>query len=152
MKLKHYYVNLIDLPEVLPFSLTEEEIENKTDAQEESGKEVFNFVEALEGFDTIHYIGQDNVEGKFYQRFLFNGGGFLELMQKAPSAIVAHFSRKERAQEFAEELRKVIKEKCGEEKEVELLASDVEVNKEEEGSLSYEKWSKLNNVRSSITG
>lgn len=146
MKLEHYYVNLIDLPELLPFTISEKCDESK------SSKEVFEFVELLEEFDSLHYIGQDNIEGKFYQRFLFSNGGFMEIMQKAPSAIVAHFADEERAEKFSEKLRQLIKKKCGDSKPVEMLAQDVKVNRETEGKLSYEKWSKLNNIRDSLTG
>lgn len=149
MKLDHYYVNLVDLPEVLPFTLAEEELE-KAEGQEESGKALFEFVEALEEFDEIHYIGQDNIEGKFYQRFMFSDGGFIEVMQKAPSAVIAHFSSEERAEEFVDVLQAVIREKAEESKAGELLASDVEVSREEEGSLTYEKWTKLKDVRESM--
>lgn len=144
MKLEHYYVNLIDLPEILPFTIKDEE-------NIEKGREVYRFVENIENFDKVHYIGQDNIEGKFYQRFLFSNGGFMEIMQKAPAAVVAHFSDEERAEEFAENLKEVIKD-INEEKTSELLANDIKVNREKEGRISYEKWSKLNKVRDSLVG
>ena len=145
MKLNHYYVNLVDLPEILPFTISEEEEEV------DSGKKVFKFVEELEEFDTVHYIGQDNIEGKFYQRFLFSKGGFMEIMQKAPAAVVAHFSDEERAEEFAEKLKEAVRQ-IDDSKASELLASDIKINREEEGRISYEKWSKLNKVRDSLIG
>ena len=143
MKLEHCYVNLVDLPEVLPFTVKEGKDFGNSD------EKILEFVEAVEEFDNVHYIGQDNVEGKFYQRFLFENGGFMEIMQKAPSAIVAHFSKEERAEKFSEVLKDVITSKC-EGKAAELLKDDVKVEKEREGRLNYEKWSKLNKVRESI--
>lgn len=150
MKLKHYFINLVDLPEILPFSVSEEKIE-EIEEQEESGKTLFDFVESIEDkFGSIYYIGQDNIEGKFYQRFMFSEGGFLEIMQKAPSAIIAHFPKKKQAEKFSEVLGEVIKEKSEDKKAAKLLAENIEVSEEKEGSLSYKKWSKLRNIRKNI--
>lgn len=156
MKLEHYYVNIIDLPEILPFTLQPEQtddIAKDVEAQEESGKALFSFIEALEDdFDAIHYIGQDNIEGRFYQRFLFEGGGFVEVMQKAPCAIIAHFSDEERAEAFVEALQSIVRQTATDDAAAELLANDINVSKETEGSLSYDQWSKMNRVRKSVGG
>lgn len=150
MKLRHYFINFVDLPEVLPFTVSEEKMK-ELKGQEESGKKLFNFIEALEEeYGPIHYIGQDNIADRFYQRFMFASGGFLEVMQKAPSAVIAHFPKEEQAKEFAEVLKKTIKDRVEDKKAADLLAQDIEISKEEKESLSYERWSKLRNVRESI--
>jgi len=150
MKLKHYFINLVDLPEVLPFTVSEQKLK-ELKKQEESGKKLFKFIGALEDrFEPIHYIGQDNIEDKFYQRFMFSSGGFLEVMQKAPSAVIAHFPKEKQAEKFSQALKETIKDKVEDKKAANLLAQDIEISKEEKESLSYERWSKLRNIRESI--
>lgn len=145
MRLEHYYVNLVDLPEVLPFTVPGDGMD--ASEHEKIDEALFRFMDSLEEFDTIHYIGQDNIEGKFYQRFLFREGGFIEVMMKAPSAVIAHFAKEERAQKFAQALQEAVVEHATEERAASLLSNDIAVSREEEGSLSYEKWSKLKNIR-----
>jgi hypothetical protein len=155
MQLEHYYVNVIDLPEILPFTLKPDEatsIDEAVEQQDESGRELFEFVEALETFDTIHYIGQDNIEGKFYQRFLFEGGGFIEIMQRAPCAIIAHFPSRERAEKFVDILRETVRDVATDKTAADLLVDDITISEEKEGSLSYEQWTKMKNVRDTVEG
>ncbi len=153
MKLEHYFINLIDLPEVLPFTITESEKELKENMinQEKSNKKLFEFITEIEkNFTQIYYIGQDNIEGKFYQRFLFSKNGFLEIMQTAPAAVVAHFSDKKEAKKFAKALKIAVRKVAKNKKVVKFLIDDIIVQTEKEENLTYETWSKLKNIRKDI--
>lgn len=139
MKVKHSFVVLLDLPEILPFSISgEEEVE-----MEELG----SFVDALaENFkENIYYIGQDTIGEKFYERFLLENGGFLEIMVRAPVAIVAHFVERKDAEHFAKALEKVILDLNN--KVAPLLAKSIEVQTEKEQPMDYKTWSKLRRIR-----
>jgi hypothetical protein len=142
MKIKHSFVVLLDLPEILPFSISEEE----GPKMEELGDFVDNLSEKL--VENIYYIGQDTIGEKFYERFLFEKGGFLEIMVQAPVAIVAHFVEQKRAERFAEALREVI---LGiKDKVAPMLAKNIEVQTEKEQPLDYKTWSKLRRIREAV--
>ncbi|MBD3156034.1 MAG: hypothetical protein GF368_05275 [Candidatus Aenigmarchaeota archaeon] len=155
MKSKHTYVVLIDLPEALPFELpmikTDPtnigELNQKT---EKSEKALFKFIEKLEKEfgEEFSFIGEDVIGEKFYKRFLFPKGGFLEVMYQTPAALIAHFIEKDRAENFSKSLKKIIDKTVDEDKVKMILKNLVEVNTEEEDSLTYDKWTKLTKIRS----
>jgi len=151
MKTEHYFVNLIDLPEVLPFTISgegEDDLVESITGQEKSSKKLFEFVDHLEKkFVPIHYIGQDNIEGKFYQRFLFSSNGFLEIMQTAPAAVIAHFSDKTEAEKFSKALKNAVRKFAKDKKAAELLIGDIVVEEDTEENLTYQTWSKMKNIR-----
>ncbi len=140
MKIKHSFVSLLDLPEVLPFTVFPGEKEPKD-------REIFNFVDAIAEYfgEEIYYMGNDIIEDKFYERFLFEKGGFLEVMVQAPAAIIAHFVERSRAFKFARALKRVIL--SIDRPEAKLLADGIEVSSENEEVLDYHTWSKLKKVR-----
>jgi len=154
MRLKHVYVVLIDLPEALPFEFrlkeTEpdnvEELHRKT---KESEEKLFDFVTKLEDNfkEEFSFIGEDIIGEKFYKRFLFPNGGFLEVMHQPPAALIAHFIEKKRANVFADALKKTIDEMVEDEKSKMILKNLIEINTEKEEPLTYEKWSKLTELR-----
>ncbi len=154
MKTEHYFVNLIDLPEILPFTISdidEERLEANITVQEKSSKKLFEFVDHLERkFVPIHYIGQDNIEGKFYQRFLFSSNGFLEIMQTAPAAVIAHFSDKKEAQKFSKALKNAVKKFAIDQRAAKFLIKDIEVQQDKEENLTYQTWTKLKNIRKDV--
>ena len=157
MKTKHTYVVLIDLPEALPFKIEfsriePRELEKVGEKVTKKEKELFKFVTNLEKHfkEEFSFIGEDVIGEKFYKRFLFPKGGFLEIMYQAPAALIAHFIESKRAEAFAEALKKVIDETVKEEKARMILKNLVEINTEKEEALTYEKWSKLTELRSLV--
>jgi len=154
-KLKHAYVTLIDLPEALPFGVPPSE-QNDVDAMEKEDKAnqqreklLFNFMKRLEkGLgEASCFIGEDIIGEKFYKRFLFEKGGFVEMMTGEPVAISAHFTSKPRADKFAEALKKALKGTLKEKRLLEMLMSTIVVNEEEEYALSFQQWEKLKSIR-----
>ncbi len=140
MKVKHSFVSLLDLAEVLPFTVSPGE-------KEPRDKELFDFVDqiAKEFGEEIYYMGNDIIEDKFYERFLFEHGGFLEIMVQAPVAIIAHFVERARAFKFARALKRAIL--SIDKPEAKILADSIEVSSENEQALDYQTWSKLKKVR-----
>ena len=153
MKSKHTYVVLIDLPEALPFEFKIEKTkpwELRSDNESRKcEKTLFDFVSKLEkNFkEEFSFIGEDLIGEKFYKRFLFPNGGFLEIMYQPPAALIAHFIESKRAESFVDALRKVIDETVREEKAKTILKNLIEVNTEKEEPLTYEKWAKLMKIR-----
>jgi hypothetical protein len=158
MKSRHCYVVLIDLPEALPFEImvgSKPGDISRIDGKElKAEKELFSFVSELEkNFkEKFSFIGEDIIAEKFYKRFLFSKSGFMEIMYQAPVAIVAHFLDCKRASKFANALKKTIDKKIKDEKLNTILKNMVEVNSEKEETLTYEKWSKMREIRSLSEG
>lgn len=155
-KLKHAYVSLLDLPEALPFGImNSKEYSNvkEMDAdqlrQQESDKKLFEFVELMrkEMKEEFVFIGDDIIGEKFYKRFLFEKGGFIEIMTGVPVAISAHFTAINRANLFASALKKAIANTVAEKKFSEILENTLVVNEEESYKLTYETWDKVRQIR-----
>lgn len=153
LKSRHCYVVLIDLPEALPFEIKPlvkpdeiAKIDTKTINAE---KELFDFVSKLEkNFkEEFSFIGEDIIGEKFYRRFLFPKSGFMEIMYQAPVAIIAHFLDIKRAKDFANALKKTLEETITDKKILTILKNMIELNTEKEEVLTYEKWSKMREIR-----
>jgi len=142
MKTRHTMVTLLDMPEILPFRMDGD--------VEDSYPQLFDFIDELvEAFDEeIYYIGQDNIGEKFYERFLFDGGGFLEIMMEPPAAVVAHFVSADRAEAFATVLKAYVEDI--DDPAAGLMRDSIDVESEEERRLSYEEWEKLKDIRATV--
>jgi len=158
LKSKHTYVVLIDLPEALPFEFklthTKPDGLDKLDHDAtKSEEELFKFVKRLEKHfkEEFSFIGEDIIGEKFYKRFLFPKGGFLEIMYQPPAALIGHFIKLDRAKTFAKALEKVIDETVKELKVKMILKNLIEVNTEKEEPLTYEKWTKLTKIRGLVS-
>lgn len=159
MKSKHTYVVLIDIPEALPFEFKlsktkPEELEKLSNIAKKSEEELFKFVTRLEKHfkEEFSFIGEDIIGEKFYKRFLFPKGGFLEIMYQPPAALIGHFIKLDRAKSFAKALEKVIDETVEQTKVKMILKNLIEVNTEKEEPLTYEKWTKLTKIRGLVSG
>jgi len=153
LKSKHSYVVLIDLPEVLPFETKRKKgIKEILEMGEEDIKKVFEFVVLLEKEfgEEISFIGEDVIAEKFYRRFLFPNGGFMEIMTEPPAAIVAHFIEIRRARKFAEALKRVLNKVVKEKTIRDILKKSVEVSSEKEDVLTYKKWTEMKSIREMI--
>lgn len=140
METKHSWASVLDLPEILPFAI-------KEDLDDKYIKDLFKFVDDLsKSFgEKIFYIGQDTIGEKFYERFMFEKNGFLEVMVQAPVAIIAHFVTDKRAQEFSDALKKVLTKMKSQ--TAKMVAEAVEVQTEKEQTLDYKTWAKLREIR-----
>ncbi len=153
MKNKHSYVTLIDLPEALPFEIrTKKEIKFILESGEEDAEKLFTFIKILEKEfgEEFSFIGEDIIAEKFYRRFLFPKGGFLEVMSEPPAAIIAHFIDEARAKKFAAALKKAIERTVSDKTAIKILQNSVEVSTEKEEALTYKKWSELKDIRKMV--
>lgn len=155
-KLKHAYVTLVDLPEALTFGYqsakeyTEAaQMEEDQKKQEEGDKKLFAFVDLLQSGmnEEFVFIGDDMIGEKFYKRFLFEKGGFVEIMTGVPIAISAHFTGLARAKTFADVLSKALEKTVENQQIAEILKNTLVVNEEEAYKLTYETWDKMRQVR-----
>lgn len=153
---KHAYVTLIDLPEAMPFGIesTKEDaslaqIDAAQKKLQESDVKLFAFVNILQKKlgEQLVYIGEDIIGEKFYKRFLFEKGGFVEIMTGVPVAISAHFIGIKRANKFAEALKHAIQKTVSDPKPAEIMVNTLVVNEEEAYKLTYEKWDKMRQIR-----
>jgi len=158
LRSRHTYVVLIDLPEALPFEfkLTDakpDDLDELDHDAKKSEEELFKFVTKLEKRfkEEFSFIGEDIIGEKFYKRFLFPKGGFLEIMYQPPAALIGHFIKLDRAKSFAKALKKVIDGTIKEDKVKMILKNLIEVNTEKEEPLTYEKWTKLTKIRGLVS-
>ena len=114
MKTKHVFVALLDVSHLLAFGLGRcADPAESLAAVEKSRAELEIFMNALEKEfkEPVWYMGTDILADKMYERFMFEGGGFLEIIIERPIAISAHFIDQQRARRFAAALKRTI-EKC----------------------------------------
>jgi hypothetical protein len=157
-KLSHAYVTFLDLPEALPFGIpvTEgdsfESLDLDGKIQDAKSRELFKFIKIVESKfgERTCYIGEDVIGEKFYKRFLFENGGFVEIMTGIPVAISAHFTALPRAKKFATAVSAAIKSTVRNPKLREILVSSITADQEEDNRLTYQTWSKLRTIREGV--
>jgi hypothetical protein len=147
-------VTLIDLPEALPFGSDTPDSADLValatqNSESETDRALFEFVKSLErnfGEKTC-FIGEDIVGEKFYKRFLFEKGGFIEIMTGVPVAISAHFTTKLRSDKFSRALSASISKLVRNPKIREVLVSTIVSDQEADLVLNFEKWEKIKRIR-----
>ena len=151
MKIKHFFVPVLDVNEIIPFHVkVEKEQLTEIFAQfDEAKRELSKFIDLLEkNFgESIYYMGMDIICEKSYERFMFANGGFLEVLVEAPLAINAHFVNDKRAKKFAEAIKKTFKKILPESPTKQIFIDSIEAQNERDTSLSVNKWNKLKEIR-----
>jgi len=150
MKTKHVFVPALDAGEIIPFTV--KKIENVQDSirlQEVAKEKLVEFINKLEKefHEGIYYLGFDEIGGKFYERFMFEKGGFLEIMVEAPVAINAHFIEEEKAKKFCIALKKTLKGMLPKNKVSEMFTNSIDVETDNQDSLTYKKWETIKGIR-----
>ncbi len=153
--LTHAFVAFLDLPESMPFGIPVDNdvLFQKPDMDEKNfeskNRELFKFIKLIEtkfGEKTC-YIGEDVIGEKFYKRFLFEKGGFVEIMTGVPIAISAHFTSLTRAKKFAKSMSDAIKITIKNPKIQDILTNSISAEVEEDDRLTFETWNKLRSIR-----
>ena len=150
MKTKHIFVASLDVGELLPFAAKEKSTLKETMAeQDRAKKELVKFIDKLEKNygESIFYMGVDLIEAKSYERFIFENGGFFELMVGTPLALNAHFVKQKQAKRFCDALRKTLKGILKKGSMSDMFISSIEVNSEEDQSLTYNKWDRVKSIK-----
>ena len=150
MKIRHIFIPALDVGEILPFTVRKTKtLKESIEEQERAKKELIKFIDMLEKNykESIYYMGMDIIEAKSYERFIFEKGGFFEVMIEAPLAMNAHFVNKDRANKFRFALKKTLKEVMKKDKMSDIFINSIEINSEQDQSLTYEEWGKIKRIK-----
>ena len=150
MNTKHIFVSVLDVAENLPFDVKQEKnLAKNFENQEKARKELSKFIDLLQKNlkEDISYLGMDVIGEKSYERFMFKGSGFLEIMVEAPIALTAHFPNKRRAKKFCLALKKTMKKTLPKGPESQMFIDSIEVQDENDTSLTVKEWHKIQNIR-----
>ena len=152
MVLKHYFVPLLDVSEKIPFNVSICGVAKRDMAYQENSRiELNKFVKILERAlgEKLVYIGMDVIGEKYYERFLFEKGGFFEIMMESPLAMNAHFTNPRKANKFALALKKSLSRVLPKKDPVcRMLLENIKANSEDhDDALTVNKWEKIKRVR-----
>ncbi len=150
MRIKHIFVPALDVGELLPFAVRKTKtLKESIEEQERAKKELIKFIDKLEKNykESIYYMGMDVIEAKSYERFILEKGGFFEVMVEAPVAMNAHFVNKSQAKKFELALKKTLREVMKKDKMSDIFINTIEINSEQDQSLTYEEWDKIKRIR-----
>ncbi|NQU79625.1 hypothetical protein HQ545_07685 [Candidatus Woesearchaeota archaeon] len=149
MKTKHLFVPALDVGEALPFAAkVKGKLAEDLDDQERCKEELVKFIDTLEkNFkEPIWYMGMDVIGEKSYERFIFDKGGFFEIMTENPIAMNAHFVHASRSRSFLSALKKTLKQIMSDSGVADLFISSLEVQTEKDSQLTVSKWHELNDL------
>src|SRR3989344_2419775 len=150
MNTKHIFVSALDINEKLPFVIKKgKNLQESFKEHDLAKKELDKFIKILEkNFkEELSYIGMDVIGEKSYERFMFKGSGFLEAMIEAPVALNAHFPDKKRAVKFCAALKKTLEKVLPKGPSKEMFIESIQVQSEQDLSLSVEKWDIMKDIR-----
>lgn len=150
MKSKHFFVAALDVAELMPFTITNtDDYMKMTKIIEDSRKKLESFMnDLIKNFkEDIWYMGSDVIGEKNYERFIFDKGGFFEVMTEAPVALNAHFVHKKRAGKFREALIKTLKKILPDDPATSMFLDSIEVREEAEDNLKVEVWDDIKEIR-----
>ncbi|MBW3003163.1 hypothetical protein KY328_04605 [Candidatus Woesearchaeota archaeon] len=150
MKTKHIFVPALDVGELLPFAVKKTKTLAQNFAeQERSKKELVKFIDKLQkNFrEPVWYMGMDVIGEKSYERFMFDKGGFFEVMIENPIAMNGHFVHGARAKRFKNALVKTLKGMMPKGSVTDIFLNSIEVQDEDDAFLTVQEWNKLKNVR-----
>lgn len=150
MKTTHIFVPALDVGEILPFTVRKQKSLAETFQEQDRAKqELVKFVDTLEKHfnEPIHYMGMDIIGEKSYERFIFEKGGFFEVMVEPPIAMNAHFVHKKRASQFKDALKKTLVQMLGKTTVSELFINSIQTQSEKDQSLRVQDWKKIKEIR-----
>lgn len=147
---KNYHsVTALDIEELLPFVKKETKGLMEGVLEEKRVKtELEKFIKILKGHinEEIYYIGEEKKFGKHLERFLFENGGFFEIMIESPVSINAHFLHRTRAHKFCKGLKKTIDVILPESQVKGIFINSINVGKREDEPLTYDKWNLMHKL------
>lgn len=153
MRTKHLFVPALDVGERLPFAVRKTEtLQQSFDEQDRAKRELVKFINHLERKlrQKVFYMGFDVIGEKSYERFLFDKGGFLEVMVESPVALNAHFVHDTQAKSFAKALKAALMDLMPKGPVTQLFLDSIEVQDQDDTSLTVEKWHKMKEIRGGL--
>ncbi|MFH1641429.1 MAG: hypothetical protein ABIC04_00860 [Nanoarchaeota archaeon] len=142
MRLKHVFIPVLDVCNLLPFTL------KATDDQQPAKNELMEFVKKLENNyeETIYHIEKDIIKTENYEKFIFENGGFMEIMIEAPVVMTAHFSDMKKAKKYKNALIKTLKMIIPHNQLTTMFMNSIEIKHKSSDDLNIEKWTKIKQV------
>src|SRR3989338_5636091 len=153
MNTKHLFVPALDVSELLPFAVRKtNNLQDSFAEQDRAKQELVKFVNKLEKTlkQKIFYLGFDVIGEKSYERFIFDKGGFFEVMVESPVALNAHFVHDKHAAAFAAALKKTLSRVLPKSAVAQLFIESIEVQNQDDTSLTVEKWNRMKDIREGI--
>ena len=150
MKTKHIFVPALDIGEILPFLVKKTKNLNQNfKEQDKAKKNLVKFIDKLEKNlkQPVYYIGFDIIGEKAYERFIFDKGGFFEIMIEAPLALNAHFVHNNQAKVFLAALKKTLTSILPKTDASKMFIENINIQDESEDSLTVAKWHQLKDIR-----
>ena len=150
-KTKHIFVAALDVGELLPFAIKKKtDIKEQSKEEERALNELRKFISLLEKnfSQPVWYMGVDVIGGKTYERFMFEKGGFFEVMIEAPLAMNAHFVHEKNAEKFCNALKKTLYGIMPKTSIAKMFIDNIKVEDEKSAALTYEKWQLMKEIRS----
>ena len=150
MKQKHFFVPVLDVAELLPFAVKKNNSLLKSFEQQDAAhKKLANFIDMLQRAygEPIWHMGFDIIEEKFYERFIFEKGGFFEIMMETPLAMNAHFVHERKAQKFAAALRKVIAKMLPKTPVAAMFVDSIKASTAEEFEFKVQTWDEIKGLK-----
>jgi hypothetical protein len=150
MKTKHIFVPALDVGELFPFVIREtNKLSDQIKEQERSKKELERFILILEQKfgEPIWYMGMDIIGEKAYERFIFENGGFFEVLVESPVALNAHFVHEDKADKLCNALKDTLREVLPKSAITEMFIDSIRVETQEDETLTVHKWHKMRDIR-----
>lgn len=146
---KYYLISIQDVAELLPF--VKKECDNLADEIEEENRikqHLNRFKDILERHfgDSVAYIGEEKSYGKHLERFLFEHGGFMEIMLEPPLILKVHFLSQATAQRFAEALKKTMSEVIQNHPLKDMFIENITVEETEKDPIPIKTWAKMHHI------
>ena len=150
MKTKHIFVAALDIGEILPFTVKKTKtLAESFKEQERARKELVKFIDALEKVfgERVWYMGFDVIGEKSYERFIFEKGGFFEVLVEPPVALNAHFVQGKRAKRFEKALKQAIRKITKKSALLDMFLDSIKMDTEEGEALKVKSWDDIKLIR-----
>lgn len=139
MKTKHIFVPALDAEEILPFAVRKTKTPTESiKERHRANAEVVKFIEQLEKNyqEQIYYMGTDIIKAKIYERFMFEKGGFFEILVESPLAMNAHFVHNRQAKKFCAALKKTLGSVLKKGRISKMFIKSIKASREDDKSLN----------------
>jgi len=147
---QYWFVPVLDAAEIIPFAIRKaKNVKESFALQDQSRDSLAKFIPALEKAfgGKIISIGSDVIGEKFYERYLFDKDGFLEIMMEAPLAMNAHFVDEKCAKRFAAALKKALSGMLPKNQMSKMLVENIQPSSAAESELKVETWDKIKGLK-----
>ncbi len=150
MKTKHIFIPVLDVGDLFPFAIKSgKNLQKSFEEQDKAKSALISFINLLEKQwkESVYYMGMDIIGERSYERFIFEKGGFFEIMVEAPAALNAHFVQEKRAEQFLIALKKTLQSILPKKPLTRMFIDNIQIQTEEDSSLLVEQWHRMQEIR-----